>query len=128
MTYKLDSAIESLADALKSLKSDIIGNAIDVVVENEDYVQQVADRTLRLYLAGTVYPDEEAAPLSLLLQDSESTRNYIVTDPIAYAIEVMNDCEYTDWKAKLDRSINALQSGIDRLRAYEAERLRGAMK
>lgn len=124
MTAKLEYALTELADALKSLKSDTLDEAIDAVCDSEDAIAQVVDRTLRVELCGVKYKSKHPS-LTVTILDADSAREYFFDDPIQGLIDGYGDpTKYVESRAAFDRAYAALQSGIDRLKAYEAECLK----
>lgn len=126
---------EVVDDAMKSIReaarADAIDEAVDLVNNDEELIQQVIDASINLWVNGIPFNDESESPLTITAVDSGGTRVYKSHDPIAYAIELMQDYsefDDDDCQRYFNRCIESLQSGIDRLKAYEAERLTAESK
>lgn len=123
MTYKLESALSELADAIRTLKADMADEAVDTVCDSEELLAKVAERSLRTELCGVGFKSENPA-LTVVIWDRDSAIEYQSFDPIQDLIKGWGDPRKDESaRAAFDRAYAALQSGIDRLRAYEAERI-----
>ena len=146
MTYKIDEAIKEITATLRSLESDAVGHAKDELADDPAALAKIAfDGTdsLTVCLNGVgckLLPDYP--PLTVLVMDLMEWKPLMAFDEIQDAIieshvprsfkegeGMVADLSASDpitpeEREAIDTAIRSLQSGIDRLRAYEAERLK----
>lgn len=128
MSKPLYEVVAEATNAIReAAKADALSDAVELVTNDETLIKQVVDESISLWLNGVPFYTDGVSPLSVTADDRHGSGTYSTHDPIAYAIEVMDDYRefhQEECQRYFTRCIESLQSGIDRLRAYEAERLK----
>lgn len=138
MTYKLESVAKDLAEAISAVKIDALKEAKDDLFQDSGGLARTlfeGDYDISTAIAGIDWSVQEGdPPLSLYILDLLGDEAIVHrTDPIGDLIEGHKNFNgevvrlLPEDLASLYRAIDALQSGIDRLRAHEAECLKAQL-
>lgn len=131
MKSRIDDAIEEITKTLQSLQADALEEAKEKIADDAAIVDGLAfggnDPLFDASVNGVdVTLNPRFPPLSVLIIDRDSRKPIRSCDAIQWAIDFCDEDEGEREEGKREwiaNAIAALQSGIDRLRTYEAERI-----
>lgn len=119
-----DVVDESVAAIREAAQAEARNMAVDQVTNDDDLLKQVVDRNLRAFVSGLPFTDQGQSPLIVEIACKDGGPTFASSDLIDECIETIDCFELgdEDFNIYYGRFIEALQSGIDRLKAYEAKR------
>lgn len=137
MSRKLDEAIKELNEALSTIKEDCVLEAEESLFNNSKNLAKklfMADYGWSLELGGIDWGvKDNDPPLTIYVHDHDGDGQLWKYDAIGWLIEgftrdpvwISENGEPRlddEDRARLHKAVSALQSGIDRIKAYEAKR------
>lgn len=125
MSHRLDESIKDLNEALAKIKEDSLAEARESVLSDpKALMKDLFDDDMYLGVSGIGYRGpKDISPLTCYLRSLDFGTLFTL-DPVADVIRVIADdrLDAEETGEMIDRSIATLQSGIDRLKAFQAER------
>ena len=118
---------KQVCEALDRLEADAAEEAMEkVMADPKALLASMFGENIYLHVAGIGYRGQDLPPLTCYLKDMYGEGNLQTFNPIDEVLGFIQAGEL-DWdeaQEMIARSIAALQHGIDRLRDYEALRLK----